>query len=125
MATRRTHGPAIDSGTPASFGQASATPHAFPSHDHSFTLQTVLELQKSVGELCAEVRLTRDAVEKINGRLDKIDDKVSAVTHKLYAAGVVVAILLTVGGFVLTKAWDMAANHLAELAKTAITQQAK
>lgn len=78
--------------------------------------------------------MTREAVEKLDGkvdkaeerlggRLDKIEDKVSVVTHKLYAAAVVVGIFLVVGGFFVNKAWDMAASHLAEVAKSAVSQK--
>lgn len=87
-----------------------STPQSYP----------VLELQKSVGELCSEVRLTREAVEKLDSRLDKIEERVSAVTHKLYAASVVMAIVVAIGAFVMNKAWDAAAEHLAEVAKAAV-----
>lgn len=81
-----------------------------------------MELQKSVGQISAEVKALAAASEKIDEKLDKIEEKVSGVTHKLYAAGVVMTILLVIGGFLINKAWDMAASHLTEIAKTAIAQ---
>lgn len=81
-----------------------------------------MELQKTVGQLSAEIKALAAASEKAAGKLDKIEDKVSGVTHKLYAAGVVITILLVVGGFIINKAWDMAANHITEIAKAAIVQ---
>lgn len=120
MATRKTSTRQPPEGAPSAFQQPASTPQSYPVHEHSFTLQTVLELQKSVGELCSEVRLTREAVEKLDSRLDKIEERVSAVTHKLYAASVVMAILVAIGAFVMNKAWDAAAEHLAEVAKAAV-----
>lgn len=81
-----------------------------------------MELQKSVGQISAEVKALAAASEKIDEKLDKIEEKVSGVTHKLYAAGVVITILLVIGGFIVNKAWDMAASHITDIAKTAMTQ---
>ena len=91
-----------------------------PKGEWLIAYETVLELQKSAGELCSEVRLTREAIDKLDSRLDKIEERVSSVTHKLYAASVVVAILVAVGAFVINKAWDAAAEHLADVAKAAV-----
>ncbi len=120
MVTRRAPVKQSPEGVPSAFSQPASTPQSYPVHEHSFTLQTVLELQKSVGELCSEVRLTREAIDKLDSRLDKIEERVSSVTHKLYAASVVVAILVAVGAFVINKAWDAAAEHLADVAKAAV-----
>lgn len=119
MATRKPTGNQPANTTPQDAG---APPHFSGHHDHSFTLQAIMELQKSVGQISAEVKALAVASEKIDGKLDKIEEKVSGVTHKLYAAGVVMTILLVIGGFLINKAWDMAASHVTEIAKTAIAQ---
>ncbi|GAB1393341.1 hypothetical protein MASR1M60_15040 [Rhodocyclaceae bacterium] len=123
MATRKTANNQNANTTPQDAGVGTSTPPSFSGHhDHSFTLQAIMELQKTVGQLSAEIKALAAASEKAAGKLDKIEDKVSGVTHKLYAAGVVITILLVVGGFIINKAWDMAANHITEIAKAAIVQ---
>jgi hypothetical protein len=99
--------PPIQSSTPIS-----------PMVDHSFTLQAIMELQKSVGQLTEAVNTTRLALEKQNQQLGKIEEKVSSITHKLYAAGVVLAIALAMGGFLLNKSWDKALDLLADQIKS-------
>lgn len=80
--------------------------------DHSFTLQAVMELKGSLGELTGTVKSLNASVEALSKKLDKMDDKLSGVTHKLYAAGVVLAIALATGGFLVNKAWDMMAAQI-------------
>lgn len=109
-------------GTPGA--EPSVTPPFSGSHDHSFTLQAIMELQKSNGQVSADIKTLTASIDKLSGKVEKIEDKVSAVTHKLYAAGVVLAILLVVGGWIINKAWDMAAGHISDIAKAAIQQQA-
>lgn len=116
--------------------EASVPPGYGGNSDHSFTLQAIMEMQKSIGQLSAEIKtlsIQQDKVsgkfdkldDKLSGKMEKIDDKLSVVTHKIYAAGVVMAILLVVGGFIINKAWDMAVSHVTEIAKTAIAQPAQ
>lgn len=97
--------------TPESFDRPS-TPTGAGFHDHSFTLQALMELQRSTGELSAAIRSTTDAIEKLDAKVDRLEDKLSGVTHKIYAAGVVLAILVAVGAFVVDKAWDLMATQI-------------
>ena len=82
-----------------------------PGHD--FTLQAVMDLKGSVGELSSTTKSLQIAIEKLGDKVEKLDDKLSAVTHKIYAASVVLVILLGVGGFLVNKAWDMMAMQIA------------
>ena len=110
-------------GTPDQFGEAGVTPQAVMSHDHSFTLQAVMELQKSTGELTAAVSLMRDSLSAQDQKLDRLIDKqeqrlgeveatLNSVTTKLYAAGVVLVAVLAIGGFMVDKAWDIMADKV-------------
>lgn len=80
--------------------------------DHSFTLQAIMELQKSNGQLTEAVHRLRESIEKQDARLDRMETTLSGVTHKIYAAGVVLAILVVIGGFMVNKAWDIAMMHI-------------
>lgn len=88
------------------------TPFSAGLIDHSFTLQAIMELQKSTGQLTEAVSALRGSVDKFDKKLDKIEEKVSGVTHKLYAATVVLAILVCIGGFIVNKAWDLMAKQI-------------
>lgn len=108
--------------TPDATPESPVSVPTYSSPGHDFTLQAVMEMQKSVGQLTGEITALSSAVEKLDTKLSKLDEKLSGVTHKVYAAGVVISILVLVGGFFVNKAWDMAASHLADIAKAAIQQ---
>jgi len=59
----------------------------------------MMQVQKTLGELTSTVRHLSDASEKNATKLDRI-------SHQIYAAGVVLAIILAAGGFMLNKVWD-------------------
>jgi hypothetical protein len=99
------------------------TPSNYPSPDHSFTLQMIMELQKSTGQLTECVNSLRTSLDRQSGQLDKIEEKVSGVTHKLYAASVVLAILLVVGGFIIDKTWDLMAQQISFKQEAATKQE--
>ena len=87
-------------------------PPIYQNHDHSFTLQTVMEMQKSVGQLTEAVCALRSSIDKQSNRMEKLEDKLSDVTHKLYAAGVILVALLAFGGFIVDKAWDLMVDQI-------------
>lgn len=91
-----------------------------PTHD--FTLQAVMEMQKSIGGLETSVKSLNESLTKISGKIDSLETKVSGISHKVYAAGVVLAILIaiggTVGGFIVNKAWDIAFSQVMHSANT-------
>lgn len=60
--------------------------------DYSLTLQAVMELQKTVGGLTEAVNGLKDRVEKQGEKLERI-------SHRVYAAGVVITILVPILAF--------------------------
>lgn len=79
--------------------------------DSSFQLQMMMQIQASIGELKGSVeglKVTTNArLDKIDNKIDALEEKISGLTHKAYAAGVVLLLLLAVGGFILNKGWDL------------------
>jgi hypothetical protein len=61
----------------------------------------------------------------MDARIGTIEDNLSSISKKIYAATVVLAILVAIGAFVVDKAWDVAATHLVEISKTAVSQKDK
>lgn len=120
-------------GTPADT-TITSTPQYTGSHDHSFTLQTIMELQKNTGQLTEAINSLRSAIEKqeskidkaetiidnkmdkletnICNRLEKVESSVSIVTHKIYAATIILGILVIIGGFIVNKSWDIMVSQL-------------
>ncbi|TAL87487.1 MAG: hypothetical protein EPN46_03890 [Candidimonas sp.] len=93
-----------------------AATYGAPGHD--FTLQTIMELQKSVGALGATITSLTQSVAEHTTKVDRIEDhlqkkiedigdKVSSMSHKIYAAGVVLAILVVIGGWMVNKSWEL------------------
>lgn len=106
-------------GTPDQLGNnAGVTPQHYVSSDHSFTLQTIMELQKSNGQLTTAIDSLKEVIEKQDKKLNTIDDTVTGVTKKIYAATVVLAILVCVGGFIVNKSWDMMVKQITSPAVT-------
>lgn len=82
------------------------TPPSYPSYDPSHILQSVIEMQKSIGMLTQAVTTLTEESKKNSEKLDKI-------SHKIYAAQVVIGIaggglaLIGSGLFILfCKIWD-------------------
>jgi hypothetical protein len=69
--------------TPRQVGES--TPPQYSTTDYSFTLQAVMELQKSVGALT-------EAVNTLKAQVGKQADKLDKISHRVYAFGVVIAI---------------------------------
>lgn len=63
------------------------TPMTYPSTEHNWTLQTVFELQKSVGQMT-------QAVNTLTEQQKELARKVDGISHKVYAA---IAILVLIG----------------------------
>ena len=62
-------------------------------------VESMMQMQQSIGELKANVDHLTRASDKQSGKLDRI-------SHVIFAAGVVLAIVLSVGGFFMNKIWD-------------------
>jgi len=80
--------------------------------DHSFTLQAIMEMQKAIGGISAEIKALSAGQQKFETKLDKMEDSLSTMSKQLYAAGVVMLIALAVGGFIVDKAWDLMAEQI-------------
>ena len=128
MATRNNRSAARDDE-----GSPGALPTTSPSFgggvDHSFTLQTIIELQRSVSTLSAKIdamaeqqKDAHDRIEKAGERasdrsetahakagerVGKLEDKLSGVTHKIYAATAVLTVLVMIGGWMLNSTWSL------------------
>jgi hypothetical protein len=104
-----------------------STPDHYPIQDHSFTLQMIMELQRSVGQISESMNQTNRNLERLDSsiecRLDRTDEKserrfdslessMSGVKTTIAVAGIILAIILTVGSFVINKAWDSLVDHI-------------
>ena len=88
---------------------ATSTPTS-PQLDHSFTLQAVMELQKSVGELTSTINGVKESINRQERKLESMEEKLSAISHKVYAALAIALLLVTLSGYILDKAWDIVAK---------------
>jgi outer membrane murein-binding lipoprotein Lpp len=100
---------ALLDGTPS--GAPASTP-SYGGHDHSFTLQAIMEMHKCVGNLQASTDNLTTSIQELSKRVDGMNEKLSGVTHKMYAAGVVLAILVAIGGFIVSKSWDLMVSQI-------------
>lgn len=62
-------------------------------------VESLMQMQHSMGELKANVDHLKDASGEHDKKLDRI-------SHIIFASGVVLVIILAVGGFFLNKIWD-------------------
>ena len=92
-------------GPPQEFG--ATTPQTFPGQNYDFTLQAVYEMKGTLGEL-------KKGIETLTEQVKENDKKLDRIALVVYAASAVVAILGTIGGFVLRGAWDIIAPILKE-----------
>ena len=80
-------------------------PPGFRADDHSWVLQTIMELQKSTGQLSQAVNTLTEQSKEQGKKLDSI-------SHRVYAAA---AVVTTIGGilyFFLNRMWDQVASAL-------------
>lgn len=79
-----------------------STPSQFGMPGHDFTLQAVMELQKSLGQMEAKL----DAVVRsVDSMKTKVDDLVG-LKQKMIGGTVVLGVVCSVLGFALSKGWD-------------------
>jgi hypothetical protein len=67
--------------------------------DHSFTLQAVMELQKSVAELAAKADRLISDVSKQSEKIEGVRDQISFVKGAMWVIGIVMAGVLVVVGW--------------------------
>ncbi len=83
------------------------TPESYGQPGHDFTLQTILELQKSIGELTAAVGFLKESIDKQDKKVTKLEETMSKVTHKIHTATVIISIFVIISGFIANKSWDI------------------
>lgn len=80
----------------------SATPQYASHQDHSFTLQAVMEMQKSIGELKATIT---DNTSAINSMRAKVDGLVEW-KNKILGGAVVLGAVIALAAFLISKFSD-------------------
>jgi hypothetical protein len=101
MVTRKSASPLDHQVTPESVANPTVPSPAY-GPDHSFTLQVIMELQKSVVEMSANL-------QAMKGTLDGVKVKVEDLVnwkHKILGGAAVAGAVIAGGGFLLAKAWD-------------------
>jgi hypothetical protein len=94
--------------------QADSVPASMPSSlptmngDHSFTLQAVMQMHKSMGSLEASIKNLSDAVDRQRASTDEVKKKLGNIEKVMYAAGVVLIIAVTAGGWIMNTTKDFA-----------------
>jgi hypothetical protein len=117
--------------TPAESGATATQPPFTGHHDHSFTLQVVMELQRSTGQLTEAVQTLKSTVDRLDIKLDRLNEiqcsridslgiSISNIKKTLYATGVVLTLLLAVGGFIVDKSWDLVVDQIKPRVEEAI-----
>jgi len=97
-------------------GTDNATPDAFPvppppqfqAVDHSWVLQTIMELQKTTGQLT-------EAVHTLSRQTEKHGDKLDSISHRIYGAAAVLAALGAIIYFFLDRMWGQILSVLQHL----------
>ena len=79
--------------------------------DHSWTMQAIGALTQSVNTLVKQVEASEQ-------KHDQVKDAIARIDKKLYAAGVIITLLIVVGGFVLNKVVDFGMDMAKEAIKT-------
>ena len=119
MARPRATGPSRD-GPPVSFPEG--TP-GMTGYDHSFTLQAVMEMNKTLGGLGEKIDRLRADVDTLGKRLDDNSDKVDKINTKLaWATGIaagIAAVVMVIWGIVGIIPWDRITVSSSEPAATA------
>lgn len=94
--------------------QAPPQPHVTtpPIHhtDHSWTMQAIGALTQSVNTLVKQVEASEQ-------KHDQVKEAIARIDKKLYAAGVIITLLIVVGGFVLNKVVDFGMDMAKEAIK--------
>lgn len=89
--------------------------------DHSFTLQAVMEMQKSIGTLEASVNNLATQIGSQNQSMNDLKTKIGTIEKNMYAAWIILAVAIVAGGWMLNTAKDFAIMYY----KSAIESQDK
>ena len=77
-------------------------PHTYGSSDHSFTLQAVIEMQKTLGELTSNIQALTKSVES---NKSKVDDLVQW-KNMILGGAITIGAIVTMLAFGIAKTWD-------------------
>ena len=83
-------------------------PPGFRADDHSWMLQTIMELGKSTGQLTQAVNTLTEQSKEQGKKIDKI-------SHRMYAATAVLTALGAILYFFLDKMWSQISSALAKI----------
>lgn len=110
MTPRTPKGPPADPvvGSPDQFPVP--PPPGFRADDHSWVLQTVMEIQKSMGQLTQAVTTL---TEQSKDQREKLD----SISHRVYAAAAVLTVLGAILYFFLDRMWGQILQVLQSLPK--------
>ena len=86
--------------------------------DHSFTLQAIMEMQRSIGQQTEAINNLGHSINTLSSRTKSVEDETSKINTRLAIAASILAILLVVGGFIIDKVWDSAWVLIAEQIKS-------
>jgi hypothetical protein len=86
------------------------TPQVYPGSDYSFTLQAVMEMQKSVGALSEAVKSLQHQATKYEDKLGEVAKDVHTVKITARIIGVVLASAIAFAGWSIGKAVDIFVN---------------
>ncbi len=76
---------------------AETTPPRYPGSSYDFTLQLVVEMQKSIGQLQEAVGTLKEESKHQGEKLDKINLKIYAATAVLVVVGTILSFLVNKG----------------------------
>ena|SRR5205823_2188682 len=108
-------GPAGERETTPSRGPET-NPQLYPGPDYSFTLQAIMEMQRTLGELKQSVSTLTSQIDKHDTKLDEVSRKVYAAEIVLIVVGAILTILSGVVVWFINHAW----NALSPLIKISI-----
>lgn len=85
---------------------AETTPPSYYTNDHSFTLQAIMEMQKTLGGLTQAVNTLTEESKKSRDKLDEISHNVFAAKKVMWVVGTILSFLAGSAIFILNKIWD-------------------
>lgn len=100
MVARQASGGQRGAGTPASMPEG--TPSLASPTDHSFTLQAVMEMNKSLGVLGEKVERLSGDISSLDKRIDGFGEKLEKVRHWQTMATTAIVVIGGIAGLIWT-----------------------
>ena len=92
-----------DKGTPDRY--PTSTPPGLQAADHSWVLQAIMEMQKSLGGLEQAVKALTEQAKEQGNKLDKVSHDVTALRTTIKTAAAVLGALMAIVGLAI-KFWS-------------------